>query len=462
MKHENARFTTFSKGTKRVSSILGPVLLGSVLVLLTVLLLLALPAGDINAQSEITAHVVIQFDDGTLWVRTIQSTDPISGAHALAKTNLEFEQMGELVCSIEGIGCPASDCFCPDNLWTQSLWDGSGWQQPWPFPNLQDGDVWSFAYNAGWPPDLAPATPLVAVADGLAWLATQQSADDGGYGTANESVESLFAVAANGYAASEWQREPDSPSLGGHVLSNGATFANSTAAASGKLAAGLVAGASCWPLNATRPMSYYQASTGAYSSTNDSGAAPHAWGMLGTIALSDTVPNDAIQYLKDMQQANGGWEWGIGWGTDTNATAMAIQALIVSGEPTSSGVIQDALDYLQSTQNTTDAGFPYNPDGGWPGAENSDTNSTAYAVQAIVAAGEDPTAAPWVMNNTNPISFLLSMQLGDGSFEWRPGLGASQIATQQAIPALLGRPIPLEVGELDRCWVQWLPVILEQ
>ena len=134
-----------SNRVRRASSILGPIILGLALTAVVVLALLALPAGRIDAQSIMTAHVVIQLGDDTLWVRPITFTGEISGANVLAQTDLEFEQMGEAVCKIDGIGCRADDCFCPDNLWTQSLWDGSGWAQPWPFPNLQDGDVWAFA-----------------------------------------------------------------------------------------------------------------------------------------------------------------------------------------------------------------------------------------------------------------------------------------------------------------------------
>ena len=167
--------TNSSNRIRKASSIFGPIILGLALTAGVVLALLALPADEIEAQSVMTAHVVIQFGDGTLWVRPIAFTGEISGANTLAQTDLEFEQMGEAVCSIDGIGCPASDCFCADNLWTQSFWDGSGWGQPWPFPNLQDGDVWAFAYDAGWPPDVASAIPLVAASNGLEWLRPLQS-----------------------------------------------------------------------------------------------------------------------------------------------------------------------------------------------------------------------------------------------------------------------------------------------
>ena len=36
---------------------------------------------------------------------------------------------GSAVCSIEGVGCPATDCFCdPNKFWSYNYWDGSAWQ----------------------------------------------------------------------------------------------------------------------------------------------------------------------------------------------------------------------------------------------------------------------------------------------------------------------------------------------
>jgi hypothetical protein len=452
-----------SNRIRRASSILGPIILGLALTAVVILALLALPAARIDAQSVMTAHVVIQLGDDTLWVRPITFTGEISGANVLAQTDLEFEQMGEAVCKIDGIGCPASDCFCPDNLWTQSLWDGSGWAQPWPFPNLQDGDVWAFAYDAGWPPDVASAIPLVAASNGLEWLRPLQSTDDGGYGAGGPTAETLSAVGANGYRAAEWRRA-NSPSLSAYFLANGAAFADTGVASSSKMAVALAAGDECWPRRSVDPISYYHPGTGAYSSTNpfDAGTGAHMWGMLGTATLSQTVPPPAAEYLKNLQQIDGAWEWDVGFGTDTNSTALAIQALIAAGEPAASNAIMNALAYLDAAQND-DGGFPYSPSS--PFGTDSDTNSTAYVVQALLAAGESPSDARWAKQTdgitpTSPISHLLGMQLADGSFEYQKGVpGDRQSSTRQAIPTLLGRPLPLSVTELDGCEVMYLPLI---
>jgi hypothetical protein len=463
MKHENTRFTTFSKGMKRVSSILGPIVLGSVLVMVTVLVLLALPADETSAQEPDEAYVIVQFDDDELTGRHIEFTAPISGLRALELTGLEVVTKdfgwGIAVCSIRGVGCPEDDCFCdPDNSWNNLYWDGGAWQSYMVGADssvINDGAVEGWRWGP-WGISMPPAPPIIAAADGLEWLRPFQSTEDGGYGTGGATAETLFAVAADGYEAGEWY-QPGGPSLSAYFLANGVSFAALGAGSSGKMAVALTGGNGCWPRRSVDPMSYYHSGTGAYSSTNayDTGTGPHTWGMLGTAALSQTVPPLAAEYLKGLQQSDGAWEWDFEIGTDTNTTALAIQALIAAGESPGSGIILDALDYLDGAQND---------DGGFPNSltSPSDTNSTAYVVQALLAAGESPTDARWAkvtdgITPTSPISYLLGMQLADGSF----GPGDQAVSTRQAIPALLGRPFPLGVMELDQCATMYFPLILK-
>jgi prenyltransferase beta subunit len=176
--------------------------------------------------------------------------------------------------------------------------------------------------------------------------------------------------------------------------------------------------------------------------------------------MSETVPPEAIQSLKDMAQPQGGWEWSPGWGIDTNTTAVAIQALAAAGEPITSSAIVSGLNYLKSVQNA-DGGFPYSTAYG----SQSDTNSTAYVIQALQAVVQPPplgtgSFGSFVVTNSTPISYLLSMQLSDGSFEWQTGMGSDQFATRQAIPALLGKPFPLNIREISEGANVYLPLVL--
>ncbi|PKO22359.1 MAG: hypothetical protein CVU38_09900, partial [Chloroflexi bacterium HGW-Chloroflexi-1] len=303
-----------------------------------------------------------------------------------------------------------------------------------------------------WGSAMWPARPVTAALLALDWLQPRQSLTDGGYGGDSGSAEALLSIGANGYSAGEWRRQPDAPSLASYWLGRARTYSSAGGAQAGKLAVGMIATETCWPRTALQPSAYYSETSGIYAT----GGGPQAWAILGTAALSETVSSKATQYLKSLAQPNGGWEWGPGWGADTNASALALQALIATGEPLASAVITQGLAYLKSAQNA-DGGFPYDPDSPW--GTTSDANSTAYVVQALRAAGQDPTGPEWSKGSNNPISFLLSLQLPDGSFEWKKGQGSNAIATTQALVALLGRTFPLRVAQIEWCYASYLPIV---
>lgn len=439
-----------------VSIMLAAVLGLALLALLGVTLVSAQPAGP-TAQAH--GYVVVQFNDRDLIARPITFTAPISGLRALELAGLEVvtttTAFGPMVCSIEGVGCPADNCFCGGSVfWGYKWWDGAAWQDYMVGAGdsvLDDGAVEGWRWGA-WGSAMWPARPVTAALQALDWLRPRQSPTDGGYGSDGGSAETLLSIGANGYAAADWRRQSDAPSLAGYWVGRAGPYSRAGGAQAGKLAVGMVATDACWPRPAVHPSSYYSPTSGIYAE----GAGPQAWAILGTVALSQTVPSEAIQYLKSLAQPNGGWEWGPGWGTDTNSTALALQALIAVGEPATSAVITQGLAYLQTAQNA-DGGFPYDPVSPWGTA--SDANSTAYVIQALRAAGEDPTGPAWSKGANNPVTFLLGLQLADGSFAWQAGQGSNQLATQQAIPALLGRPFPLRVSEPLWCPARYLPLV---
>lgn len=413
-------------------------------------------------QQSSEAYVIVQFNPSERIVRKIEFVGPtISGLEALERTGLEIgiaeTAFGKAVCHIEGVGCPVDDCFCGgNNFWNYGYWDGTAWQsylvgaeQSVISNNAVEG--WRWGEWDGQP--IPPATPITKTIASLDWLRTRQSPTDGGYGTRSSSVEALLSIGANRIKAADWRASPEHPSLIDYWISNEAPYANGGLAESGKLAVGLSAAQGCWVANALNPWSYYAPKSGIFAK-DSSGF--QAWAMLGALPFGQGMPLEAREYLKSLVQPDGGWEWMAGFTSDTNTTALAIQALIASGEPITSTAIVDGLNFLKSAQNE-DGGFPYDPDSPW--GTQSDTNSTALVVQAIVAAGQDPGTDPWVINQTNPIEFLLTMQLEDGSFEWQSGYGSNLLATQQAIPALLGNPYPLRASTLSICETDYIPII---
>lgn len=132
-------------------------------------------------------------------------------------------------------------------------------------------------------------------------------------------------------------------------------------------------------------------------------------------------------------------------GPDTNSTAMAISALAVLGTtPATTQAASDAVDFLADAQNL-DGGFGYITGG------PTDPNSTALVIQGLVAQGIDPTSADWIRIEAGPYDSLMSWQIGCdadaadiGAFSSPYSSGAPDMfATTQGAAALAGVAFPL-------------------
>ena len=130
---------------------------------------------------------------------------------------------------------------------------------------------------------------------------------------------------------------------------------------------------------------------------------------------------------------------------DSNSTAFAIQALVVVG---TDGPVADALGWLDGMQDTT-AGASVGGFGQRPG-DTSDPNSTALVIQAIVSAGQSPTDAGWTTGGGNPLSSLESWIVPSGdeagalASPYSAGF-ADTFATYQGVWGLAQAAFPLPV-----------------
>ena len=102
---------------------------------------------------------------------------------------------------------------------------------------------------------------------------------------------------------------------------------------------------------------------------------------------------DAVAWLRTQQLADGGStsnarDAGAGLVSDVDDTAAAIEALVSAGVSRDSDLLRGTRAYLQSAQRA-DGGFSADENGGYTYSE-----STAWAVQAIIALGEDPAPPP--------------------------------------------------------------------
>jgi hypothetical protein len=434
------------------------------------LMVLAATSGSSQAQGGgKTAVMVVEFSDGTSSTRAIAWTDPISRVAGLELAGFEVAHQGDVVCSIDGDGCPVDDCWgCGENNWWQGRWLGGVWDgSEWPPPNIGDDDTIGFHNSDAWAPPEVTAPAYVAVAKGLEYLRPLQSSDDGSYpslfGKVDATTGAALDIAANSQDPAEWRRTAGSPSLMDYIQGpDGTEYADSGVHRAGKLGVTLAAAQDagdpgvCWPAFAKEIMGYYVPIAGTFYTDTVEQAGLQSWAVLGLAAIGETVPADATQALIDMANPDGGWGWSdVFGGSDSMVTAQSIQALVAAGVPADALCIQNGLAYLEASQNDN-GGFAYQA----PGA--SDVDSTSYAIQAIVAAGEDPLTGTWqTISGTmpmTPITYLLSVQLPDGSF---PAY-SSMLATQNALPALLQRPLPLAVTELGVCptWSAYVPAVM--
>ena len=179
----------------------------------------------------------------------------------------------------------------------------------------------------------------------------------------------------------------------------------------------------------------YNAATGAYSTTAQQGYSSGAagttnqlWAILGLAAAQETVPVSATDFLIGLQEADGSGGWGYGFGGDVDTTALALQALLASGnaEPTHAKV-QEGLDFLRNAQADS---------GGWESWGALSADSTAAAIQALVAAGYTPATESWA-HSPNPHTALTGLQAGDGSFS------GNALGTAHAIAGLAEAPLPV-------------------
>ncbi len=162
---------------------------------------------------------------------------------------------------------------------------------------------------------------------------------------------------------------------------------------------------------------------------------------LSLIALQNTqtdLPEGAVDALVKMQGEDGGWGFSAGEASDTNTTALCLQALALTDQ---ADAVQAGLDYLKPIQNE-DGGWPYQNPSDFGTA--SDANSTALVIQALVANGQD--LAAW----NNPQDYLSGLQVSGGAFIFQPEMSAtSVIATVAAIPALEQLPLNNWSGAYD-------------
>ncbi len=414
------------------------------------------------AQEQHHADIVVDLGDGTIEVERVTFTeDSISGLDALKATSLNVVESNGTICSINGIGCPADDCFCgcpppfePCIFWNYHHQEDGAWQ----FSQVGAGDyVVTDGAGEGWswggtPPVLT--AQMLATEATLDWLRTQQG-DDGSFPTlfgdpTGPTLDILLSFAAANVDSADWPSKNGNTMLD-YIESHGVDYANSGPSAAGKLVLGVVAGGlDPHSFNGTDLIGIingnYDEATGAYGTNTWD----QAYSMLALKAAGETIPAAAVNTLIDRADATNGY-WTYGPDSDfsyVDTTGLVLQALIAAGQSPDSDVIKNAVAYLGTVQ-TDDGGFPNLPPFAGPEPDYGNANTTLMAMQGLIAAGENIQGADWTKGSNNPTSFLLSLQQPDGGIATDPTSTESNLfATQQVIPAMVGKPFPLANADM--------------
>ncbi len=130
-------------------------------------------------------------------------------------------------------------------------------------------------------------------------------------------------------------------------------------------------------------------------------------------------------WLARQQDSDGGFNFATAGGaSDVDDTGAALEAL---------GRNRRAIAFLRAAQNP-DGGFP-----SLPGA-SSNSQSTAWAVQGLIAAGVDPGSMP----HGSPVRYLQSLIAADGHVRYSSASDQTPVwVTAQALMAIAGKPLPL-------------------
>ncbi|MEI6449573.1 MAG: prenyltransferase/squalene oxidase repeat-containing protein [Actinomycetes bacterium] len=141
-----------------------------------------------------------------------------------------------------------------------------------------------------------------------------------------------------------------------------------------------------------------------------------AWAILAMQALGEGGKDRfalAEQWLATQQLEDGGFPAQSGDLANCEDTAVVIQALVLAADGAlDPAVIPAARLYLKTNQNA-DGGFPYKPG---TGSEGADVWATSAAIQAILAMGETPDSADWMVGASSPKTALGALQLQNGAY----------------------------------------------
>jgi hypothetical protein len=277
----------------------------------------------------------------------------------------------------------------------------------------------------------------------LTWMNEHQNADGSWSGWSGPdpgaTCDAVLAYAAAGFDPNTVSGSPASAM--DYLSATVSSFVTKTADSAGKLALAVeAAGRDAHDFGSVNIVhvltnTWYSPTLGAFGDANNSWH--QAFAILGLVAAGESTPVSATQTLTGLQDSDDG-SWVDAWGfSKPDSTGLVLQALIAAGVPATDTSVVSGVLFLQNEQNDQ---------GSWSFFGSPSANTTAYAMQGLLAAGEDLFAARWLKDGHNPYAALAALQKADGPFA-SAGFD-NGLATWQAVPALLGKHYPLSPAGL--------------
>jgi energy-coupling factor transport system substrate-specific component len=147
-------------------------------------------------------------------------------------------------------------------------------------------------------------------------------------------------------------------------------------------------------------------------------------------AGAGSAAEPTLSWLRGVQNDDGGWGDVPGSPSTADGTGAAMQALASGSKP-----VQRGLSYLRQAQR---------PGGGFPlgGNGSVNTQSTAWAIQGILAAGGDPGS--FRRGGASALDYLSARQADDGHYRYSKSSDQTPVwVSGQALVAAAGKSFPL-------------------
>lgn len=288
-------------------------------------------------------------------------------------------------------------------------------------------------------PVFAASDPDTAAKAALGWLTSRQQADGSFPGfDAGASADAIFAITAAGGDPNSVRR--NNTSAVDFLETQASSFGAKSTAGAGKLAlAAIAAGQDTANFGSQNLIEQINASYSTATKLYGTNPTDHSYAVLALMGAGQPIASGAAQGFTTSQFADGGWSFDgtTASGSDTNTTSLAIQALAAA--KIGGATLDKAIAYLKTQQNA-DGGFPYSKASQY--GSDSDANSTAAVIQAMTAIGIDARTLKQGAND--PLGALVAFQNTSGGLRYQLALpDDNDLATAQAIPALLLKPLPI-------------------